>query len=327
MSTALARILEQLNPTAWLPAAVVVGDVSLALAYATTPGDPSSRWRAVGALLDRKPLGVILGTLGALALVTILTQTFGYSAIRSLEGYWGPSRLAAILVNRGIRRQERRQVRLIGSRAKLEEQAIRAALPQIKRSLAKRPVVATAIEYRLNGIDVSAIAEADLAYADDYLASRDWTPLVPATLGHRISEVDRQLEHFPRSDRMMPTKLGLRLRVAEDELQIPSQEGTLRGFVTRHLKTIEPRLLADHDEHRNRLDMLAVLTFAAILLVPMNTLVLWSSVSSLTLSLLAIGALMLSWSAYGGAVAAAGEYGQSLMAIDDALSEETGQWA
>jgi hypothetical protein len=119
---------------------------------------------------------------------------------------------------------------------------------------------------------------------------------------------------------MMPTKLGLRLRVAEDGLQVPSQEGNLRGFVTRHLQTIEPSLLADHDEHRNRLDMLAVLTFASILLVPINTLVLRSHVSPLTLTLLAAGALVLSWSAYRAAVAAAGEYGQSLLAIDDALN-------
>ena len=320
MSAALARILEQLNPTAWLPAAVVVGDVALALAYGSVAGDPGTRWRAVGALLDRKPLGVILGTLGALALVTILTQTFGYSAIRAREGYWGSSKVSARIVNRGIRRQEERHATLLKVRAELEGEALAKAMPLIKRALAGKPMVATAIEYRVTGIHVSAIDKTALAAADSDLAARSWAPLVPATLAHQISEVDRQLELFPRADRMMPSKLGLRLRVAEDGLRLPAQDGNLRGFVTRHLNTIEPRLLADHDEHRNRLDMLAVLTFAAILLIPINLFLLWKEASLPTLAVISAAAGVLSWSAYRGAVAAAGEYGQSLLAIDDALS-------
>ncbi len=322
MSSALARILEQLNPTAWLPAAVVVGDVALALAYRSATGTPGARWREVGALLDRKPLGVILGTLGALALVTILTQTFGYSAIRTLEGYWGSSRLAARIVNRGIRRQERRQADLLKARAALEDDAISHALPLIKSGLHSKPMVATAIEYRVTGVDVSAIDKPSLAAADAYLEDREWGPLVPAVIAHRIGEVDRQLEHFPRADRMMPTKLGLRLRVAEDDLRLPAAEGNLRGFVTRNLHAIDPRLLADHDEHRNRLDMLAVLTFASLVLVPINLLVLWTPVSAPILVTFSVAAGLLSWSSYRGAVAAAGEYGQSLLAIDDSLSDD-----
>lgn len=325
MSSALARILEQLNPTAWLPAAVVVGDVALALAYTSASGNPGARWREVGALLDRRPLGVILGTLGALALVTILTQTFGYSAIRALEGYWGSSRLAAKIANRGIRRQEVRQSDLLKARAELEDVAAKQALPLIKRGLHSEPMMAMAIEYRMTDVDVSAIDKPSLAAADAYLAARRWGPLVPATTAHRISELDRQLALFPRADRMMPTKLGLRLRVAEDELSVPAATGNLRGFVTRHLDRIDPRLLADHDEHRNRLDMLAVLTFASLVLIPTNLVLLWSEVSAPILTIFSMAAGLLSWSAYRGAVAAAGEYGQSLLAIDDSFSVVRGR--
>lgn len=138
VSSALGRILEQLNPTAWLPAAVLVGDVAVAVAYAQAIGSPSARWHEIGMDLNKKPLGIILGTLFALSLVTILTQTLGFTAIRLLEGYWGASKPAAWLAALGIWRHNRRRRRLTELGEKLDADALVAVLPLLKRKVRLR---------------------------------------------------------------------------------------------------------------------------------------------------------------------------------------------
>ena len=117
----------------------------------------------------------------------------------------------------------------------------------------------------------------------------------------------------------MPTQWGLALRLPEDQLEGPAREGNLRGYVIRNLSAVHPMLLSDHDEHRNRLDMYAVMSLVALTLVPINFLILKNEVAGVTLALLIVAAVMLSWSSYRGAVAAAEEYGQALKAIDRAV--------
>lgn len=319
VSSALARILEQLNPTAWLPAAVLVGDFAVAVAYAQATGSPATRWHEIGNVIDKKPLGIILGTLFALSLVTILTQTVGFTAIRLLEGYWGASKPAASLAALGIWRHNRRRRRLTLLGEGLDARALRTVLPLLKRKFASEPLVATAIDWRANDLDVASIDPHYLKIADDYLESKEWMRLAPARLAHRISAVDDRLNRFPAPDRMMPTQLGLALRLPEDQLEGPAREGNLRGYVIRNLSAVDPMLLSDHDEHRNRLDMYAVMSLVALTLVPINFLILKNEVAGVTLALLIVAAVMLSWSSYRGAVAAAEEYGQALKAIDRAV--------
>lgn len=321
MSNALARILEQLNPTGWLPAAVLVGDVAVAVAYAQATGTPAGRWRELGQDLDQKPFGIILGTLFALALVTILTQTLGFTAIKILEGYWGASRLSASLAALGIWRHCRRRRRLTRLGEKLDAQALAAALPAIKKKFASKPLVATAIDWRVADYDVSSIDGNSVAVADDYLRSKEWLVLAPPRLTHRISAVDELLERFPAPDRMMPTRLGLALRVPEDQLVGPALEGDLRGYVIRNLASVDPLLLSEHDEHRNRLDMYAVMTFMALTLIPINIVLLRHEIANSTMAILMVPALILSLTSYRGAIAAAEEYGQALKAIDRTVTD------
>lgn len=321
VSAALGRVLDQLHPTAWLPAALLVGDVALALSYARARGDPSDRWAAIGSQLDQKPFGVILGVLFALALVTILTQSLGFAAIRFFEGYWGVSIIASWAASLGIWSQNRRRRSLTRLGDGLDARALREALPLIKKKFNAEPLVATAIDWRVNAMATSAIDQQAVARADDYIASKQWLQLAPARFTHRIEAVDERLQRFPDPDRMMPTKLGLALRVVEDKLVGPALEGELRGYVIRNLGRIDPPILREHDEHRNRLDMYAVMCAIAVAIVPLNVVVLHGEVSGLTLTSLSIGALLVAWSSYRGAVAAAEEYGQALLAIDDALSD------
>lgn len=321
LSAALGRIIDQLHPTAWLPAALLVGNVALALSYARAQGNPTDRWVTIGSQLDQKPFGVILGVIFALALVTILTQSLGFAAIRFFEGYWGVSLFASWAASLGIWRQNRRQRRLTKLGGKLDARALREALPLVKKKFNSEPLVATAIDWRVNGMATSTIDPQAVAIADDYLGSKQWLQLAPARLTHRIEAVDERLQRFPDPDRMMPTKLGLALRVAEDGLIGPELEGELRGYVIRNLGKIDPLILREHDEHRNRLDMYAVMCAIAVIIIPLNVVVLRGEVPMRTLTLLSISALLVAWSSYRGAVAAAEEYGQALLAIDEALSD------
>ena len=320
VSSALARILDQLTPTAWLPAAVLVGDVAIAVAYGQAPGTPAQRWRDIGGTLDKKPFGIILGILLALALVTILTQSVGFTAIRLLEGYWGLSAPASWMAALGIWWQSWWRRRWTNLGESLDKRALLAVLPLLKRKFAADPLVATAIDWRANGLDLTRIDRRAVDMADDYIRSREWMRLAPARLVHRISSVDERLKRFPTSDRLMPTRLGLALRVPEDQLEGPAREGDLRGYVIRNLGAVDALLLGEHDEHRNRLDMYAVMSLMCLTLIPIDLVLLWNAVSGGVLVLLSFALVVLSWSSYCGAVAAAEEYGEVLLAIDRQIS-------
>jgi hypothetical protein len=322
VSASLGRILDQLSPTAWLPAALLVGDVALAMAYAHYTGDAGERWASIGELLDTRPLGIILGTLFALAAITILTQSMGFAAIRFLEGYWGVSKVASLAASIGIWRQNRRRARLSKLAEDLEEEAFKASLPLVKRSLKKDPLVVTLLEMQAAGIDTAVVAMFDPSAgrrAADYRAGQEWLQFSPARMAHRISGIDERLQQFPDPERMMPTRLGLALRVAEDSLAGPIQDGELRGYVIRNLARIDPLLLSEHDEHRNRLDMYAVLWAMSLAVIPVNLALLRHEVSALTKAALVFAAVVLAWTSYRGAVSAAEEYGEALKAIDDSV--------
>lgn len=320
-SAVAGRILDQLSPTAWLPAAFLVGDVAIIGAYALAQGSPHDRWRAVVEWINQKPFSVVLGVLASLVLTTIVTQSFEFLAIRSLEGYWGTSWLGAQLVGLGIGIQAARRRRLTRIGRKLDQRALRSILPHLQVIFRVDPLLASAVERQIRGQDCGSIPQAKQVAAAGYIEGRNWLSLVSSKLCHRLSAVDVAAERFPAEHRMMPTRLGLALRSGEDRLSSGSKGSDLRGFVIRHLKAIDSLTLTEHDQYRNRLDMYSVLCIVSVLLAAFNGVALSPTPNApVAIAVGALPLLILSWASYEGAVATASDYVTVLQEIDKQVS-------
>jgi hypothetical protein len=105
ISAFVARVLDQLSVSAWLPAGFLVASFALLLQFrADKSADPLTAVRE----LTADPVRVLVLIVPALVLATVVTQAFSFEAIRTLEGYWhrrGPASLARKLM---IKRQVRR---------------------------------------------------------------------------------------------------------------------------------------------------------------------------------------------------------------------------
>ena len=86
LSQFLARILDQLSVSAWLPAAILVTYIVVAACLRDACGQFH---KALATLTSLNAATIILIT-GSVILTTTLTQAFEFEAIRVLEGYWGP---------------------------------------------------------------------------------------------------------------------------------------------------------------------------------------------------------------------------------------------
>jgi len=315
-SAVAGRILDQLSATAWLPAALLVGDIALAVAYSQAEGKPDERWASILASLNAKPFGVILAVAFALVLATIVTQSFEFVAIRFLEGYWGTSLLGSGIASAGIGIQRWRRRRLTDLGSRLEHKALVSVIPLIHLRFVDEPLVATAVERRVLSIEDGSIDEKSRARAMKYLRDREWLSLVKPALAHRIYAVDSRSAGFPDEDRMMPTRLGLVLRTTEDRLVAGQQGENLRGFVIGNLHQIDPATLQEHDQYRNRLDMYSVLCFVTATLAVLNLAILAGEIETGTLVLLTASMLLLGWASYRGTLTTAEDYGTVLAEID-----------
>ena len=102
LSQFVARVLDQLSLSAWLPSAALV--LSLAFTYHLARALDAERHAVAGILsapqspgalsdaltgLAHTSLGGALLLIMAVVVLTIATQAFAFEAIRTLEGYWG----------------------------------------------------------------------------------------------------------------------------------------------------------------------------------------------------------------------------------------------
>lgn len=331
------RILDQLNPTAWLPAALVVGDLWLIAAYRLTDDTKSliERLRTIAETLNGKPFGILVTTFLALVIVTILTQSLEFASIRFLEGYWGPSRIAAPATRAGTFMEAARRARLTRRGDVLKRHALRSALPSIRQKFGANAELVRIIDRAISGRVIARIDNTfkpdftpeGLAKASGYIESREWLELAKPSLVRQLEEADLAASMFPEQDRLMPTRLGQTLRSAEDRLMGVDPVKGLRGYVIRNVHRISPPLLREHDQHRNQLDMYAVMSLAAALLALVNGLALWGD-AALTINIVAaaiLAPILLSIMAYRGAIAAAEGYGLALIEIDLQLAANGGR--
>lgn len=333
-SAVAGRILDQLNPTAWLPAALVVADLWIAVAYRLAEGEPIDRFREIASVLNGKPFGILVTTLLALVLMTIITQSIEFASIRVLEGYWGHGWLAARLTQLGVAVEARRFRNLISKGDRLEAQALRSVLPLLKHQFDDDPRLTTILATLIRDDGITLPTETSLKTAtpaqlerlSKLIQNREWLKLAVPHLVRRVDAVDIESRAFPDYDRLLPTRLGQTLRSVEDRLVGVDSRYGLRGYVIRNLPHINPMLLREHDQFRNRLDMYAVMVFVGLALTVINPIILWPpTIHWMTLAVIMLTTIITSIIAYRGAISAAEDYGTVLTEIDRQLFATRGR--
>ncbi|WP_141823121.1 hypothetical protein [Humibacillus xanthopallidus] len=313
LSQFVAKILEQLSLSAWLPAAVFAATFTVEYQFRYPEvhelGDALSRiTRDVGTFL--------LLVIPVMVLTTMITQAFSYGSIRVLEGYWirpSPLRLVrSMQVKRQAERFEKLQVR----RKEAAIQAFAWARPILLHKNVPMEVI--------NNLELEAATGRrrpleEGPTKDTYGQIRWWTYCRPWEVV-KVEQLDIQLADYTASSaRKLPTRLGNVQRRYEDALQNPGSD--LRTFVMRNKQLVSASVQLQHDQFRARLDMYCTLVFVSIACVGTTLALLTTKVSGWTLVIVCAAFAIFGWIAYLSAIASAHGYGATLQVMDDAASQ------
>lgn len=327
LSQLIARVLEQLSLSAWLPAAALTMLVTFIIQVGDVLGDFDSL-KGGGEPIHHGPGTVISSALEEMAsisiggavllvmtvvVVTMVTQAFTFESIRLLEGYWGVWRPVERVAQarakhwRNVRKQLVKRQRQLTKRAWKKAKVHIAADDDYTNDM----IHALAAQV-LGGEAPTTLNEAQVALVD----STDWWQHAPSDLRRRHVNVDKVLDDFPLTKHMMPTRLGNVLRRFENE----TGYGTVQDLVDRSFHLLPPSLQSSHDEQRGRLDL-----YCSMFLVAVSSGVIAAVRFNYTHAVYAVVSLVLAsmtaWIFYRAAVASARYYGSLLVAIADFARE------
>lgn len=312
VSQLIAKILNQLSLSAWLPSAALVLIVASILQLGTQlePGRNAGEVLslAIQEIGSTSIAGVILLSL-VIVVSTMVTQAFTFESIRLLEGYWGPGRRIDKLAAVRCRRHETR-------RAALEEryrELVTAAWADVESSLRdQKPKFTRRMTDKLRERVTGEISQRALG---DHQSQRvhdfDWEAHVGVDVLRQLRSVELRLADYPQDpSRIMPTRLGNVLR----RYEVDTGADDIEGFVERVYRALPFSLQLSHDEQRARLDlycsMVFVLWFCALVALARFGWWAWPY----TLALVAATSLS-SFIAYRAAVASGRYYGTLLVTI------------
>jgi hypothetical protein len=307
LSAFVARVLDQLSLSAWLPATLLTATVAVLLQFRARKS--ADLITAVGAL-TKDPLRLLVVLIPLLILTTMVTQAFSFEAIRTLEGYWRRRGLASVMRTLLIRRHARRKRRLARRRTHASEKAFLAARPSMLRRGLPHSIV-DALEAQVLGTSRPQLSSEESAAVD----SMNWrTYCAPWRLA-RIDHIIDQERGYPATSRVLPTKLGNLMRATEDSLQTAGKD--IQGFALRYRDIAPLRVQVQHDQFRARLDMYCTLVFVSAFLALLTpTLLAGRSISSwIILAIVAIFC-MLAAASYTAAIASAAGYCAALSIMD-----------
>jgi hypothetical protein len=302
LSQFLARILDQLSISAWLPSASVV----LALAFVSKVDSQGGSFSdAVTAMRDLEWPDVFLG-ITAVVLGTMATQAFELDAIRLFEGYWGRSRfmswLSDVRCERHIKLRDRLAAEQISLRSEAFGEAFNAMLDLF-------PMTVIGALHALEFGRHDEYAEADVEIAE----SIPWEEYAPPAVIRRRNAALAALKRYPvKRHRVLPTRLGNTLRAAE-EVALRYAPGPLEGLVIRHFDHAPAAMRKEHDQYRSRLDLYCSLALSSILVGLVGAGILWNHPGAA--GAVAIGALASTILSYRAAVATGRTYGVVLVEL------------
>ncbi len=83
----LAKVLDQLSLTSWLPSVILVVSLSLLIQFHNQHNFALAP--TLKRVSEARPVGLLVIVLFAIVVSAVLTQAFAFELIRLLEGYWG----------------------------------------------------------------------------------------------------------------------------------------------------------------------------------------------------------------------------------------------
>jgi hypothetical protein len=273
ISQFLTRVLDQLSPSSWLPAIMVVANLALLLQLSAQHSVDIGR--AVLAL-TKAPIGLLVVLILAIVVTSIVTQAFAFSVIRILEGYWGPVKVVTAWSSLRTRRHARRVERLRTRYGDLERDAFSKAKQRMREQSV--PWDVPEIMERQRSVQPVDKYNPDLVALAERL---DWRLYAPPEELHRMDAIHSLLDEYPRRHRLLPTRLGNTLRSREDELVRDPNE-PLEEFVLRRFAAMDPDLWTQHRRFRSQLDIYCLLTLifaglavlSPVLLIPSTSAIL-----------------------------------------------------
>jgi hypothetical protein len=306
VSAFVAKVLDQLSLSAWLPAALLTASLTLLLQFrAQLSADVTQALAAI----TSEPLRLLILTLPVLIIGTLVTQAFSFEAIRVLEGYWRRRGLPSLASNLLIRWHVSRKQRLERRRLKAAREAFATVRPILLQSGLSHAVV-NGLESQALEIDLPRLSEDEKEVVDQM----GWRSFCQAWDLARIDQLALQEKDYPSSSRVLPTKLGNVIRATEDSLSQSGQD--LEGFALRRRTAVSARTQLQHDQFRTRLDMYCTLVFVSGLLVVVTPLLLMGRLENLQVVGITVGFLALAITSYNAAIASARGYCVALKQMD-----------
>jgi hypothetical protein len=307
LSQLLSKILEQLNISSWLPAAMLVGNAAVLLQLHS-----NGNFNITGAVKDLsgKPLGTLIVLAFALLLAAIITQAFEFEIIRLLEGYLNSTHgLIQAGVGSRIRRHETKRSKLEA----MQEEAEQVAFMQARKELLADPepperAMLDLVEDKIFKRHQEVQLAPDVASLRDEL---DWQARLSGDTAYRLDCIEARLESYPESNRVMPTRLGNVLRAAEDRLPLGEGED-IEGFVIRHYDELSPSVKDEHKDYRTRLDMYCCLVLVFTALAPLALALLIGTTPTWGVWVFVAAYGIMAYVCYEAAIASARGYGEAL---------------
>jgi hypothetical protein len=338
LSQLLARILDQLSLSAWLPSAaltLLVGFVfelgaSLTPVVSPRPGRSNTRLGFPEALshtfatMGRASIGGLILLTIIIVVLTMLTQAFSFEAIRVMEGYWGTNRLVERFAAWKCKRHRRRFDRYTTRRAAVRQAAWDNVAERLSRaqpataSRGRRPAYHPKVIIAIGDRVMGTVSGVRVSAAQRETASRyEWESDAPADDLRRQLNLDMKLDDYPEDDQhIMPTHLGNVLRKFEDD----TNQERVESFIEKVYESLPFSMQLSHDEQRARLDLYCSMVFVLALTAFVAVLrfggLHWTY-SAAAVSVCGAGA----WVAYRAAIASARYYGSLLVGISEYVSK------
>lgn len=309
VSAFIARVLDQLTLSAWLPAAVLTASLAVLLEFRSSKS--ANIIHAVGAL-TANPIRVLVIMIPLLVIATIVTQAFSFEAFRTLEGYWRrpvASGVRTLMIQWHVRRGKSISKHL----HEAYEKALDAGREQMLKNGIPDPVFEALKENLLEVENRSTVTPEVMEQLPRAL--EEWRSACYAWDMARIDQLLKDLERYPDDTRILPTKLGNLMRATEDKLENAGND--LEGFVLRRYAAASRRVQMQHDQFRNRLEMYCTLVFVSTSLVMLTlAILLGSGISAAVIAIISGGFMVLCVASYLAAIASAGGYCAALKEMD-----------
>ena len=310
ISALVARILEQLSLSAWIPAAFLAASLALLLQFRS---DKSVGLLNAVSALTADPVRVLVLIVPVLVLATVVTQAFSFEAIRTLEGYWhrrGPASFARTLM---IKRHVYRANALTRRRKKASKKAYDIAELRMLEDKISLPVVNAMKAQALEVKNPPSLTDAEKSEFEQH----NWENWCDAWHIARLEHLRDAEEDYPlEPHRILPTKLGNLIRATEDQLE--NAGDNIQGFALRRYASVPRLVQEEHDKFRSRLELYCTLVFVSGSLLVLTPLILLrSGIGVLAILIVSSCFGALSEASYLAAIASARGYCSALKEMDE----------